>query len=168
MWKVEKTLVVLKPDAIGRSVVWEIISRFERAGLHIVAMKMVSPDAEFLKWHYEWIGQLGTRKWEDVLNKVVESMMLTPVLAIVIEWVEAVDYIRKLVWPTEPKSAAPWTIRWDFAHISYAYVDNNPKSSVYNLIHASADSSEAAQEIPHRFSEQEIFNHDPMHKQFTR
>ncbi len=168
MWKLEKTLVVLKPDAVWRSVVGEIVSRFERAGLHIVAMKMVKPDAEFLKWHYEGIWQLGTRKWEEILNTVVDAMMATPVIAMVIEWVEVVEYIRKLVGPTEPKSAAPGTIRWDFAHISYGYVDNNPGSTIYNLIHASADANEAEQEIKHWFSEQEIFDHDPLHNKFTR
>lgn len=168
MWKIEKTLVVLKPDAVWRSVVWEIVNRFERAGLHIVAMKMVKPDIDFLKGHYEWIWQLGTRKWEKILNTVVNAMMELPVIAMVIEWVEVVDYVRKIVWATEPKSALPWTIRWDFAHISYGYVDNNPWSNIYNLIHASADSKEAEQEIKHWFSEQEIFDHDPLHNKFTR
>ncbi len=168
MWKIERTLVVLKPDAIGRSVVWEVIGRFERAWLHMVAMKMVSPDADFFKGHYEWIGQLWTRKWEGILNRVVKDMMATPVLAMVIEGVEVVEYVRKLVWPTEPKSAAPGTIRGDFAHISFAYVDNNPDASVYNLIHASADAGEAEQEIKHWFKEEEMFTYDALHCKFTR
>ena len=168
MGQLERTLVVLKPDAIGRSVIGEVISRFERAGLHIVGMKMVSPDADFFKGHYEGIGQLWTRKWEDVLNRVVKDMMATPVLAMILEGVEVVQYVRKIVGPTEPKSAAPGTIRGDFAHISYAYVDNNPGASVYNLIHASADANEAAQEIKHRFKDEELFHHEPIHKRFTR
>ncbi|HKL44466.1 MAG TPA: nucleoside-diphosphate kinase [Candidatus Absconditabacterales bacterium] len=168
MGKIERTLVVLKPDAIGRSVIGDVISRFERAGLHIVAMKMVKPDAEFFKGHYEGIGQLGTRKGEKILNRVIDDMMATPVLAMVIEGVEVVEYVRKLVGPTEPKSAMPGTIRGDFAHISYAYVDNNPGASVYNLIHASADSSEAEQEIKHWFKPGEMFDYDPLHSNYTR
>ena len=168
MWKIQRTLVVLKPDAIWRSVIWEVIGRFERAGLHIVAMKMVKPDADFFKGHYEDIGQLGTRRWDNVLNRVVKDMMATPVLAMVIEWVEVIEYVRKLVWPTEPKSAMPGTIRWDFAHISFAYVDKNPDASVYNLIHASADAWEAEQEIKHWFSDGEMFNYDPLHSNYTR
>ncbi len=168
MSKLEKTLVVLKPDAVGRSIMWEIISRFERAGLHIVAMKMVHPSEEFLHHHYEGIGQLGTRRGQEVLDDVVNMMRKNPVLAMVIEGVEAVEYVRKLVGSTEPKSAAPGTIRGDFAHISYGYVDANPHASVYNIIHASADPSEAEQEIKHWFSEQEIFEYDPLHKGFTR
>lgn len=168
MSKVEKTLVVLKPDAVGRSITGEIISRFERAWLHIVAMKMVHPSEEFLHHHYETIGQLGTRKGEEVLKDVVTMMRKNPVLAMVIEGVEAVEYVRKLVGSTEPKSAAPGTIRGDFAHISYAYVDANPEASVYNIVHASADANEAGQEIKHWFSEQEIFDHTPLHSSFTR
>jgi len=160
--------VVLKPDAIWRSVIWEVIGRFERAGLHIVGMKMVKPNAEFFKGHYEGIGQLGTRKWDKVLNRVVGDMMATPVLAMVIEWVEVVEYVRKLVWPTEPKSAMPGTIRGDFAHISFAYVDNNPNASVYNLIHASADAGEAELEIKHWFKDEEMFDYDPLHSNYTR
>ncbi len=168
MWTIQRTLVVLKPDTVGRSIIWEIISRFERAGLHIIAMKMVHPDADFLRWHYEWIGKLWTRKWEEILNSVVKDMMRNPVIAMVIEWVWVVEYVRKIVWSTEPRSAAPGTIRWDFAHISYAYVDNNPWASIYNLIHASADLDEAAQEIKHWFSEKEIFDHKPLHSGYTR
>lgn len=168
MWKIQKTLVVLKPDAVWRSVIGEVISRFERAWLNIIAMKMVSPDADFFKGHYEGIGQLWTRKWEKVLNRVINDMMATPVLAMVLEGVEVVEYVRKLVWPTEPKSAAPGTIRGDFAHISYAYVDNNPSASVYNLIHASADVGEAEQEIKHWFKEEELYSYNALHAKFTR
>lgn len=168
MWTIQRTLVVLKPDTIGRSIIWEIIGRFERAWLHIVGMKMVCPDEEFLRGHYEWIGKLWTRKWDEVLNRVVKDMMKNPVIAMVIEWVWVVEYVRKIVWSTEPRSAVPGTIRWDFAHISYAYVDNNPGSSVYNLIHASADLQEAEQEIKHWFSEKEMFNHKPLHSAYTR
>ena len=168
MSSLQKTLVVLKPDTIGRSIVGEVISRFERAGLHIVAMKMVKPEADFLRGHYEGIGKLGTRKGDKILNDVVAMMMKMPVLAMVVEGVEAVEYVRKLVGSTEPKSALPGTIRGDFAHISYGYVDNTPDADLYNLIHASADADEAALEVPHWFSEQEIHDHTPIHCVFTR
>lgn len=146
----------------------EIINRFERAGLHIVAMKMVKPTSEFLHSHYEGIGQLGTRKGDAILNSVIEMMMQMPVVAMVVEGVEAVEYVRKLVGSTEPKSALPGTIRGDFAHISYGYVDNNESADLFNLIHASADADEAAQEVPLWFSEDEIHDHTPIHCVFTR
>lgn len=165
---IQQTLVVLKPDTIGRSIIWEIISRFERAWLHLIAMKMVNAEKNHLEWHYEGIGKLGTRKWQKVLDDVVGMMMKSPVVAMVREWVEVVEYVRKIVWPTEPRSAAPGTIRWDFAHISYGYVDANSDANLYNLVHASADVSEAALEIPHRFSPSELFSHKPLHSPFTR
>jgi nucleoside-diphosphate kinase len=62
MSHIEQTLVILKPDTMGRSIIGEIISRFERAGLHLVAMKMVQAHKEQLEGHYEDIGKLGTRK----------------------------------------------------------------------------------------------------------
>ena len=166
--KLERTLVVLKPDSIGRSVIGEIISRFERAGLHIIGMKMVKPSKEFLHHHYEGIGELGTRKGEAILNSVVDLMRKMPVLAMCIEWVEAVEYVRKMVGSTEPKSAAPGTIRGDYAHISYGYVDSVTDSNLFNLVHASADTNEAAQEVAHWFSQEEMFSEDkPLHSSFT-
>lgn len=168
MATVQKTLVVLKPDTVGRSIIGEIVTRFERAGLHIIAMKMVKPSKEFLHDHYEGIGKLGSRKGEDILNDVVDMMQSMPVVAMVVQGVEAVDYVRKMVGSTEPKSAAPGTIRGDYAHISYGYVDNNPDANLYNLIHASADADEAAQEVPLWFSAEELFEESPLHVEYTR
>lgn len=169
MSHVQKTLVVLKPDSVGRSLVGEIISRFERAGLHIIGMKMVKPTAEFLESHYEGIGKLWTRKGESVLNSVVTMMTKMPVVALCIEWVESVEYVRKMVGTTEPKSALPGTIRGDYAHISYGYVDSGDDVFFFNLIHASADADEAAQELKLWFGDDELFSDDkPVHTTFTR
>lgn len=168
MWTIQKTLVVLKPDTIARSLIGQVVSRFERAGLQIVAMKMIKPSADFLHGHYEWIGKLGTRRWQNILDKVIQDMTKVPVVAMVIEWVDAVEYVRKIVGATEPKSAIPGTIRWDFAHMSYAYADNNPSASVYNLVHASADSNEATQEVKHWFDSSEIFDYSPLNIDYTR
>ncbi|HOG15059.1 MAG TPA: nucleoside-diphosphate kinase [Candidatus Absconditabacterales bacterium] len=168
MGTIQQTLVVLKPDAISRSLVGQIISRLERAGLQIVASKMLAPSVEFLRGHYEGIGQLGTRKGEDLLNKVVEYMRKTPVLAMVVEGVEAVEYVRKIVGSTEPKSATPGTIRGDFAHISYTYADSKSGMSVFNLIHASANLQEAELEIKHWFNKDEIFKYELSYSEFIR
>ena len=168
MAELQKTLVVLKPDAMGRTIVGEIVSRFERAGLHLVGMKMIKADKGLLEGHYEGIGKLGTRKGDKILNAVVEMMMKAPLLAMVWEGTDVVEYVRKIVGSTEPKSALPGTIRGDYAHMSYAYLDSNPGTDLYNLIHASADADEAALEIPHRFSSNEIFNHTPHLANFFR
>lgn len=88
-------------------------------------------------------------------------------VAIVLEWVEVVDYVRKIVGSTEPKSAAPGTIRGDYAHMSYGYADK-VEIGIPNLVHASGNAEEAEVEIKHRFTAQELFDYDPLHKIFTR
>jgi nucleoside-diphosphate kinase len=84
-----------------------------------------------------------------------------------LEGVEVIEYVRKLVGSTEPKTAAPWTIRGDYAHMSFAYAQA-VWIGVPNLIHASGDEEEAEKEIAHRFSEQEIHSYDSLHSKFTR
>jgi nucleoside-diphosphate kinase len=168
MSHIQQTLVILKPDTMGRTIVGEIITRFERAGLHLVAMKMVHANKEQLEGHYEGIGKLGTRRGKKVLDIVVTMMMEAPILAMIREGVEVVDFVRKIVGSTEPKSAAPGTIRGDYAHMSYGYLDTNPDANLYNLIHASADLDEAKLEIPHWFSSKEIMTHTPHSAKFMR
>ncbi len=167
MTHIQRTLVVLKPDSVGRSVVGEIISRFERAGLHIVGMKMVRPDKDFLYHHYETLGKMISRRGQKAFDVTLEMMSKGPMIAIVLEGVEIVEYVRKLVGTTEPKAAAPGTIRGDYAHMSFAYGDKQ-NIGVPNLIHASGDVEEAEAEIKHRFKKDELFDYDPMHKLYTR
>lgn len=73
---IQKTLVVLKPDSVGRSIVGEIISRFERVGLHLVAMKMLRPDKDFLYHHYETLGQMISRRGQKPFDVTVNMMMM--------------------------------------------------------------------------------------------
>lgn len=164
----QRTLVVLKPDTVWRSIIWEIISRFERAWLHIVAMKMIRPDKDFLYHHYENIWKMVSRYNQKIFDLTVEMMTKTPVVAMVIEWVEVVEFVRKIAGPTEPKSAPAWTIRWDYAHISRDYCNNIKDMGLPNLLHASWNAEEAEQEISHWFSEEEIFDYEPGHVKFTR
>ena len=167
MSKVQRTLVVLKPDTIGRTIVGEVISRFERAGIHIAGIKMMKPDKDFLYHHYETIGQMISRRGQKPFDMTVEFMTTNPVIAMVLEWVEVIEFVRKLVWGTEPKSALPGTIRGDYAHMSFAHADE-VSVGVANLIHASSNAEEAEIEIKHRFAPEEIFDYEPVHKSFTR
>lgn len=167
MPNVQKTLVILKPDTIWRSIVGEIISRFERAWLHIVAIKMVKPEKDFLYHHYENIWQMISRRWQKTFDMTIDMMSKLPVIAMVIEWVWAVEFVRKIVWPTEPRNAPAGTIRWDYAHMSFAYADAK-WIWVPNLVHASWNVEEAEKEVAHRFSEKEIFEYNPLHTAFTR
>lgn len=167
MGELQRTLVVLKPDTVWRSIVWEIISRFERAWLHIIWMKMLFPDNDFLHHHYEGIWKMISRRWQKPFDVTIKMMSKLPIVAIVLEWVDVVEYVRKMVWVTEPKSAAPGTIRWDYAHMSFDYAD---KQDIWvpNLVHASGNAEEAEVEIKHRFKDSELFSYESLHFMFTR
>jgi nucleoside-diphosphate kinase len=163
----EQTLIIFKPDAVQRGLVGEILTRFERVGLKIVATKMLSPDYDHYYQHYEGIGTLKTRKGEKIFESQLASMQVGPVIAMVLEGVEAVELVRKLVGDTQPKTAQPGTIRGDFAHMSYEQ-GNLSGRSVANLIHASATPEEAGQEVPHWFSSDEIQTYEAPHERFTQ
>lgn len=154
----ERTLVVFKPDAVCRGIVGQILTRFEQVGLKIVGIKMQKPDRDFLHHHYETIGTMITRRGEETFKLNLEAMQKSPVIAMVVEGVEAVSLVRKMAWTTESKAAAPGTIRGDFSHMSFAYA-NEKGVGVPNVIHASGDSEEAEKEIRHRFSDSELFNY---------
>ncbi len=164
----EQTLIIFKPDAIQRGLVGEILTRFEKAGLKLVAMKMLTASDEHLEGHYEVIGGLRTRKGDQIFANTVNLMKLGPVLAGVLEGVDAVENVRKMVGGTEPKSAAPGTIRGDYAHMSYGHADKSEGGMLPNLIHASADIDEAKLEVPHWFSKDEIMSYTTVHECFTQ
>lgn len=163
----EKTLIILKPDAVQRGLVGEILARFERAGLKIVGMKMVHPDKEHYHDHYETIGKLKTRRGEDVYERNAAFMMSGPVVAVALEGVEAAELVRKMVGDTEPKSAQPGTIRGDYAHMTYAHA-NKFGGGLPNVIHASGDAEEAAEEVAHWFTDAELFDYKTAHEHLTQ
>lgn len=163
----ERTLIVFKPDAVMRGIVGEILTRFERVGLKIVGAKLLQPDYEHFYQHYEGIGTLKTRKGDEIFETQLREMQQGPVIAMVLEGVSAVEQVRKMVGPTEPKSAAPGTIRGDYAHMTYGHA-SSAKRGVANVLHASADADEAAQEIAHWFSDTELVAYDTVHGHFTQ
>ncbi|RYF29702.1 MAG: nucleoside-diphosphate kinase [Chloroflexi bacterium] len=164
---VQQTLVLFKPDTVQRGLVGEILTRFERVGLKIIGTKMIAPDKQHYHKHYEEIGQMITRRGEHTFDITLDLMVQGPVIAMVFEGVEAVPLVRKLVGTTEPKSAAPGTIRGDYSHMSFGYADSEDKG-IPNLIHASGDPEEAEQEIAHWFSDSELYNYATTHEKFTR
>lgn len=163
----ERTLIVFKPDAVMRGIVGEILTRFERAGFKVVGTKMLQPDEAHYHEHYEGIGTLKTRKGDKIFDYQLKTMLEGPVIAMVLEGVDAVETVRKMVGATEPKSALPGTIRGDYAHVSYGQADSAGKS-VSNIIHASAEPDEAQKEIAHWFSESEIYEYESVHDRFTQ
>jgi len=163
----ERTLIVLKPDAIARGLAGEILTRFERAGLKIIGLKMLSPDEQHYHEHYEEIGQLISRRGEEVYRRNADFMMTGPVIAVVLEGVQAVPTVRKMVGETEPHKAAPGTIRGDYAHMTIEHA-NSQGGGLANLIHASADSDEAKAEIKHWFKPEELHEYKTAHQHLTQ
>ena len=163
----EQTLIILKPDALQRGIVGEIITRLERVGLKMVATKMLQPDYDHYYHHYESISKMISRRGQDAFDVTLAMMQEGPVIAIVLEGVEAVEQVRKMVGATEPKSAQPGTIRGDYAHVSFAHT-NPRKLAIANLIHASGDAKEAEEEIAHWFSKNELFSYETRHEKFTQ
>jgi nucleoside-diphosphate kinase len=163
----ERTLVIFKPDAVQRGLVGEIVSRFEKTGLKIAGIKMLNPDKEHYHHHYETIGTMVTRHGQEIFDMTVKMMMRGPVIAMVLEGVGAVEQVRKMAGPTEPKSAPPGTIRGDYAHISYTHGDAK-KIGIPNLIHASGDKDEAKAEIEHWFKTHELHSYESVHDTHTQ
>jgi nucleoside-diphosphate kinase len=165
--KEEQSLIIFKPDAVQRGVVGEILSRFERVGLKIVGMKMINPGNDHYFHHYETIGKMVSRRGQKTFDATLAMMSEGPVIACVLEGVEAASLIRKMVGATEPKAALPGTVRGDYSHISFSHADNQ-NLAVANIIHASGDAEEAKAEIAHWFSASELFTYETVHEKFTQ
>lgn len=178
----ERTLVVVKPDGIQRSLIGEIIKRFEQIGLKLVGVKMVVPTADFVRKHYtldpEWHVKTGTKsikaytdKGEQhphgsdpvkvsgrILDMLVQYISSGPVVAMVWQGAHCVDVVRKLVGGTEPRSSDVGTIRGDYVLDSYE-MSNHDARSIRNLIHASGSAKEAADEIALWFKKDEVIDY---------
>jgi nucleoside-diphosphate kinase len=163
----EQTLILLKPDAVQRGLVGEIITRFEKVGLKLAGVKMLWPDKDHYYHHYETIGKMVSRRGQQAFDVTLDLMGGSPVVAVVLEGVDAAALVRKMVGTTEPKSAAPGTIRGDYAHVSFAHADAQ-RAGVPNLIHASGDAEEAKVEIAHWFRKEELFDYDTTHQHYTQ
>lgn len=157
---IEQTLVLLKPDAIQRAYVGQIISRFEKVGLKVIGMKMVWMDKEFGKKHYF---DVANRRGEKVLKVLLDFMTIGPVIAMVLEGIHAVEIVRKIVGPTEPRKALPGTIRGDFSQHAYDYNDLK-EIAVKNLVHASGNVEEAKKEVELWFNKKELHTYKTVHE----
>jgi nucleoside-diphosphate kinase len=163
----ERTLIVFKPDAVQRGIVGEILSRFEKVGLKIVGMKMLAPTKEHYHHHYETISKMISRRGQEQFEYTLKMVSNGPVIAVVLEGIEAVTLVRKMVGGTDPKVAAPGTIRGDFAHVGLDHV-NEHKLGLPNIIHASGDPQEAALEIEHWFQPAELHSYKMADEHYTQ
>ena len=139
---IQKTYVMLKPDAVGRRLMGKILSRFEEKGLKIVAMKLRMIPEELAKEHY------GEHKDKPFFEGLIEYITSGPVLTMVIEGDEAISVIRKMVGATNPQEADVGTIRGDFG-----------MDTGRNIIHASDAPESAEREINLFFNEDEIIDY---------
>ena len=141
--KLQKTLIILKPDAIQRGLVGEILDRFEQKGIKPVGMKMVKLSDVLLDEHY------AQHKGKHFFEPTKQYMKMLPVVLVVLEGLEVVKVVRAMCGPTDGRNAPPGTIRGDYsAGISR------------NIIHSSEDDAAAEREIGLYFKPTEIFSYD--------
>lgn len=185
--KFERTFCMIKPDGVMRGVVGDVIHRFEKVGLKLVAVKMLTPTKDQVRQHYPmsdeaWVERLGDKAISgfdnldcdvedvlgtndkkklgtDVTEALVDYMTSGPVVAMVIEGMQAIDMVRKLCGHTLPFKADVGTIRGDYS-VDSPSVANAEQRSIHNIVHASENSGEAANEIGLWFGADEIPSYD--------
>lgn len=183
--KEDKTLVIVKPDGVKRGLVGEIVSRFEKRGLKIIALDMIWATKEQIDDHYpkeeKWIKRIGERALanykeygfdvkesfgtEDPLEIgkqargwLIEYMSSGPMVKMVVKGIHAIEMVRKIVGPTMPAKAEMGTIRGDFS-VDDGSAANRDKRAIHNLIHASETPEEAEHELNFWFSPEEIHDY---------
>ncbi|MDP3970372.1 MAG: nucleoside-diphosphate kinase [bacterium] len=139
---VQKSLIIVKPDALQRNLLGEIVSRFERKGLKIAGMKMMAIDDVMIESHYE---HHVDKPFFEGLKKYMQS---SPVVVMAVEGYEAIDAIRLIVGPTKGREADAGSIRGDFA-----------MSVQYNIVHASDSAENAEAEVARFFKDDELFDY---------
>ncbi len=140
--KYEKTLIIIKPDALQRNLLGEIIRRFERKGLKIIGLKMVKLDDVVLSQHYQH------HKDKPFFKNLTKFMKSAPVIMMVLEGLEVVKAVRLITGATKGREADAGTIRGDFA-----------MSSQCNIVHASDSPENASKEIYRFFNDDELFDY---------
>jgi nucleoside-diphosphate kinase len=182
----ERTLVLIKPDGVKRGIVGRMLSRFEDAGLKIVALRLLEVSKEYAENHYpntpEWIKGMGEKtlqsyreQGKDPLKEMgtedpmeignlikgwnVDYLTSGPLVALVVEGPHAISVVRKMCGFTLPAFADAGTIRGDFSTTS-PLVANELKRAVRNLVHASSNQEEADYEIGYWFGEEELCSYE--------
>ncbi len=178
----ERSLVIVKPDGVQRGLIGDIVTRFERKGLKIVAMKMAWADKKLAKEHYKQSKSdmvlLGTRTLgaykergqkhkfsdpidiaKDIQGKLIHYLTTGPVIAFVIEGAHAIQHVRKIRGHTNPLSADMGTITADLTIDSY-FLGDEGERAIRNLVHASSSVEEAEREIPLWFKKDETQDYD--------
>jgi len=183
--KEEKTFVLIKPDGVRKGLIGEIINRFERRDLKVVALDMYQPTKAEMDNHYpkdeKWLRRIGERTTgtyekyghdpkrdfgttdlikigKEVRKWLVDFMTSAPVVKMVVQGPHAVDMVRKIVGDTMPYLAEMGTIRGDYSADS-AISANIDQRAIYNLVHASETPAEAKHEIQHWFGKHPVYKY---------
>ncbi|MGI6373773.1 MAG: nucleoside-diphosphate kinase [Patescibacteria group bacterium] len=178
--KKERTFVLLKPDAVQRSLIGDLIKRIEKTGLKLIALKIVKASEEQLWKHYEkddeWFSSKGERIIEerkaaglpiekeaieygrDIIRGLIRFMTAGPVVPMIWEGNQAAGIVKKIVGSTEPLASDSGTIRGDYTLDSYSLASLDDRA-VRNLIHCSDPATDADREIPIWFSQEEILSY---------
>lgn len=179
--KTERTLVLIKPDGVQRSLIGEIIQRYERMGLKLTGLKMMLPTEDLVEKHYtldpEWKQKVGEKAIESykkkgetppsedpqevgdqVVARLRAYMTASPVVCMVWQGAHAVELVRKITGSTEPRSSDVGTIRGDYVMDSYQMADSDDRA-IRNLIHASGSVEEAENEIDLWFNKEELISY---------
>ncbi len=178
----EKTLVLIKPDGVVRGLTGRIISRFEEAGLKIIGMKMLKADKKLAQKHYPLDEQWAKKVFEKTrsahekegksfkyknhmeFGSLIQSWNISflqesPVIAIALEGPHAIEIVRKIIGPTEPKQASPGTIRGDYAMFESYEIANSKSRVLRNLVHSSDSKETAERELSLWFKNSELYNY---------
>lgn len=138
----EKTLVILKPSAVQRGLIGEILHRFERKGLRLAGIKMMQLNDKILNEHYAHLAD------KPFFQRIKDSMMASPVIACCYEGVDAVQVVRSMTGATNGRLAVPGTIRGDYS-----------VSAQENIVHTSDSPKNAEEELARFFKPEEIFDY---------
>lgn len=183
----EKTLIVIKPDGVQRSLIGEIIKRYESSGLKLIGMKMMVPTEAHIETHYtldpNWRRVTGEKTIKGYIDKgmtppsqdplAITAKILAnlkkylasgPVIAMVWQGAHAVKIVRKITGGTEPLTSDVGSIRGDFVLDSYQMADEDGRA-VRNLVHASGSVEEANMEISHWFKPEELTSYRVIHEE---
>jgi len=174
----ERTLVLFKPDAVCRGIVGEILSRFEKVGLKIAALKMLDAKEEQLAQHYykdeEWLITKGKKiiknkeypadydpkkAGQEIINGLIKDMQISPIIAMVLEGHNAVKTVKKITGPADIEEAPPGTIRGDYSHDTFELANKCNRPNI-TIIHVTDNPAEAEKEINFWFDSNEIHSYE--------
>ncbi len=141
----QKTLVIIKPSAIQRSLVGEVVSRFEKKGLQIIGFKMMTLSDEMIEIHYAHL------KDKPFFKRIKDSMQVTPVFVLALKGLDAVEVVRNMSGSTNSRKAEPGTIRGDYS-----------MSVQENIVHTSDSVESSIMELARFFKDEELFDYKPL------